>query len=354
MGHTYNERLKLLKKIIETPSVTGKEKMVSEILKEELKKNGYKPKPLGRNVLCYGSNYDPKKPNLLLNAHMDTVKPVSGWTRNPLKATIEKGRLYGLGSNDDSAGLVSLLHTFYKLDKKKQHYNPVFLATAEEEKNGKRGMKYAVSKLPKIDVAIIGEPTGMKPAIAEKGLLVLDFVVSGKAGHAARDEGVNALYRAIDVINKLRDLKFERESKLLGKLKFTVTMINAGIQHNVIPDKCTFTADVRTNELYSNQEVLDIIRAELPTYCEVTARSLNLNSSKIKVTHPIVKKAKQLGLKPYGSPTLSDQAILTCESLKLGPGESARSHTADEYIELSELKEAVPTYVKLLDGLKLK
>ena len=362
MDDHYEELLELLKKIIETPSVTGNEKKVSDILFKNLKEHHYNPKKIGYNVLCYGVNYNRKKPNLLLNAHMDTVKPVSGWTKNPFKATIEKGRLYGLGSNDDSAGLVSLLHTFYELDKEDQPYNPVFLATAEEEKNGAEGMKKIVNRRRKIkmDVALIGEPTGMQPAIAEKGLLVLDFKVKGVAGHAAREEGVNALYRAVDLIkeateliDKLRNHPFDRKSELLGNLKFTITMINAGTQHNVIPDECTFTADVRTNELYSNKEVLDIIKAELPPYCEVTPRSLNLNSSRIPTTNPIIRKALSMGLTPYGSPTLSDQAVLDCPSFKLGPGDSARSHTADEYIELDELKQAVPTYVKLLDGLNI-
>ena len=214
-------------------------------------------------------------------------------------------------------------------------------------------MKLAVGSLPKVDVAIIGEPTGMQPAVAEKGLMVLDFTVHGKAGHAARNEGINALYRATELIEKLRTFSFDKVSDLLGEVKFTITMINAGIQHNVIPDVCTFTADVRTNELYSNHEVFDIISAMLPEYCEVKARSFNLNSSRIDVSHPIIRKAESLGMKPYGSPTLSDQAILSCPSFKLGPGESARSHTADEFVMLSEFEMALPRYMELLDGLNI-
>lgn len=345
------EQLELLKRLIATPSTTGSEQEVSAILKADMESHGYKPECIGLNLLCYGHSYDPAKPTLLLNSHMDTVKPVAGWTRDPFTPTIENGRLYGLGSNDDGAGLVSLLYAFYELDSRPQSYNPLFLATAEEERNGQNGMKLAVQSLPKVDVAIIGEPTGMQPAIAEKGLMVLDFTVHGKAGHAARNEGINALYRATELIEKLRTFKFDKVSDLLGPVKFTITMINAGTQHNVIPDTCTFTADVRTNELYSNHEVFDIISGLLPEWCHVKARSFNLNSSRIDTGHPLIRKAVSLGLVPYGSPTLSDQAILDCPSFKMGPGDSARSHTADEYVMLSELEQALTLYMNLLDGL---
>jgi len=345
------EQLELLKRLIATPSTTGSEQEVSAILKADMESHGYKPECIGLNLLCYGHSYDPAKPTILLNSHMDTVKPVAGWTRDPFTPTIEDGRLYGLGSNDDGAGLVSLLYAFYELDSKPQSYNPLFLATVEEERNGQNGMKLAVQSLPKVDVAIIGEPTGMQPAIAEKGLMVLDFTVHGKAGHAARNEGINALYRATELIEKLRAFKFDKISDLLGPVKFTITMINAGTQHNVIPDTCTFTADVRTNELYSNHEVFEIIKGLLPEWCDVQARSFNLNSSRIDASHPIIRKAVSMGLVPYGSPTLSDQAVLDCPSFKMGPGDSARSHTADEYIGLQELEYALPVYMKLLDGL---
>lgn len=345
------EQLELLKRLIATPSTTGSEQEVSAILKADMERHGYKPECIGLNLLCYGHSYDPAKPTILLNSHMDTVKPVAGWTRDPFTPTIEDGRLYGLGSNDDGAGLVSLLYAFYELDSKPQSYNPLFLATVEEERNGQGGMKLAVQSLPKVDVALIGEPTGMQPAVAEKGLMVLDFTVHGKAGHAARNEGINALYRATELIEKLRAFKFDKVSDLLGPVKFTITMINAGTQHNVIPDTCTFTADVRTNEMYSNHEVFEIIKGLLPEWCDVQARSFNLNSSRIDASHPIIRKAVSMGLVPYGSPTLSDQAILDCPSFKMGPGDSARSHTADEYIGLQELEYALPVYMKLLDGL---
>lgn len=351
MEQSFGDMLALLKQLISTPSVTRSEQDTSALIKADMVRHGYTPKEIGLNLLLYGRSYDAAKPTLLLNSHMDTVKPVSGWTKDPFTPTVEDGKLYGLGSNDDGAGLVSLLYTFYQLDSKPQSYNPLFLATVEEEVNGIGGMKLAVNELPHIDVALIGEPTGMQPAIAEKGLMVLDFTVHGKAGHAAREEGVNALYRATELIEKLRGFRFDRISDLLGPVKFTITMINAGTQHNVIPDICTFTADVRTNELYSNREVFDMVSAALPEWCEVKARSFNLNSSRIDISHPIIRKAEELGMKPYGSPTLSDQAILSCPSFKLGPGESCRSHTADEYIALAELEQAVPLYLKLLDGL---
>ena len=350
MKQSFSQQLELLKKLIATPSVTRSEQEASAIIKADMESHGYKPECIGLNLLCYCRSYDRTKPTLLLNSHIDTVKPVSGWTKDPFTPTEEDGKLYGLGSNDDGAGLASLLYTFYELDSKPQPYNVLFLATVEEEVNGQGGMKLAVQNLPHIDVALIGEPTGMQPAIAEKGLMVLDFTVHGKAGHAARNEGINALYRATELIEKLRTFKFDKVSDLLGPVKFTITMINAGTQHNVIPDMCTFTADVRTNELYSNHEVFDIISGMMPEWCEVKARSFNLNSSRIDVNHPLIRKSVSMGLVPYGSPTLSDQAILDCPSFKMGPGESCRSHTADEFIMLSELEEALPLYLNLLDG----
>lgn len=353
MEQSFSEQLELLKRLISTPRVTRSEQDASAILKTDMERHGYEPESIGLNLMCKPYHYDAAKPTLLLNSHIDTVKPVAGWTKDPFTPVVEDGRLYGLGSNDDGAGLVSLLYTFYELDKKPQPYNPLFLATVEEEVNGINGMKLVVQSLPHIDVALIGEPTGMQPAVAEKGLMVLDFTVHGKAGHAARNEGINALYRATELIEKLRCFTFEKVSDLIGQVKFTITMINAGTQHNVIPDTCTFTADVRTNELYSNHEVFDIISGMLPEWCEVKARSFNLNSSRIDLNHPLIRKCVSLGLKPFGSPTLSDQAVLDCPSFKLGPGESARSHTADEFIALSELEQAVPEYLKLLDGLNV-
>jgi len=350
----YLESLELLKSLIAQPSPSRSEQDVSALVLADLRAHGYEPGQIGLNLLALGHNFNPSKPNLLLNSHMDTVKPVQGWQTDPFSPIVENGRLIGLGSNDAGASLVSLLHVFYLLDTFSQKYNPIFLATAQEEVNGEGGMKLMLTHLPKIDVALIGEPTGMQPAIAEKGLMVLDFTAQGQAGHAARNEGVNALYRAVDVISMLRDFKFEKQSPLLGPVKMTVTMVHAGTQHNVIPDTCTFTADVRSNELYSNHEIFEIIESQLPEWCKVKARSFNLNSSRIDMEHPIIRKAVSLGLEPYGSPTLSDQAVLSCPSFKMGPGDSARSHTAGEYIGLDELEAAIPAYLRLLDGLDIK
>ncbi len=345
--------IELLKKMIATPSISGSEHDVSAAVAADMEQHGYTPERIGLNLLCYGRFFDPSKPTILMNSHMDTVKPVSGWTRDPFIPVIEDGCLYGLGSNDAGASLVSLLYTFYQLDTRPQAYNPLFLATVEEEKNGPGGMKLAVGSLPEITVALIGEPTGMQPAIAEKGLLVLDFTVHGKSGHAAHNEGINAIYRALGLIDRLRKFKFEEQSDLLGPVKLTVTIIDAGTQHNVIPDICTFTADIRSNEFYSNRRIFEMIQDVLPEWCDVRARSFNLNSSGIDPAHPLIRKAVGMGLVPYGSPTLSDQTILDCPSFKMGPGKSSRSHTANEYIRLDELEKAVPIYLGLLDGIEI-
>ena len=248
--------------------------------------------------------------------------------------------------------MVSLLAAFRMLTSHTQRYNLIFLASAEEEVSGKNGIESVLPMLPNIDVALVGEPTGMQPAVAEKGLMVLDGVVHGVAGHAARNEGVNAIYKAIDVIDTLRSLKFPKESAMLGPVKITVTKIEAGHQHNVIPDLCTLLIDVRTTDAYSNVETLELIRQAVPD-CELTPHSTRLNPSGIDQSHPMVQRALMLGKEPFGSPTLSDQALMPFASLKMGPGDSARSHTADEYIELPEIREAIDTYIIMLDGLTL-
>ena len=286
---------------------------------------------------------------MLLNAHIDTVKPVAGWKRDPFKATREGSRIYGLGSNDDGASLVSLLHVFAALTKHSPKggagrglYNLVFLASAEEEVSGKGGIECVLPLLPKIDVALVGEPTGMQPAIAEKGLMVLDVTAHGKAGHAARDEGDNAIYHAIEDIEWFRNYKWEKVSPLLGPVKMTVTIVNAGTQHNVIPDTCTFTVDVRTNECYTNREIFDEIGKNIKS--EVKARSFRLGSSSIDIGHPLVRRIIEFGGKPFGSPTLSDQALMPFPSLKMGPGQSSRSHSADEFVEMDEIRQAIEVY----------
>ncbi len=368
-----NESIELLEKLISIPSVSRSETAVADLLEQQMKDWGLEPKRY-KNNLVLTSQRPPMTPpqgggqirsTILLNAHIDTVKPSDSWTKEPFQPTWEGDRLYGLGSNDCGGGLVSLLAAYriltlplmgssvLPLVGELEGVSLIFVASAEEEVSGKDGFEYVRQFLPKIDVAIVGEPTGMQPAIAEKGLMVLDFTAQGKAGHAAREEGINALYRAMDVISMLRDFKFESVSPFLGPVKMTVTMVHAGTQHNVIPDTCTFTADVRSNEMYSNRQIFDLIQENLPEWCLVRARSFNLNSSRLNPGHPIVRKAVSLGLEPYGSPTLSDQAVLACPSFKMGPGDSARSHTAGEYICLSELEAAVPAYLKLLDGLEI-
>lgn len=347
-----SEAVELLKRLIATPRTSRKEQEAAEVLygfmTEECGLETYRD---GCNMWTVASGYDASRPTLLLNAHIDTVKPVNGWVHDPFTPTLEGDRLYGLGSNDDGASLVSLLQTFRILSASEQKYNLIFLASAEEEVSGKAGIEHALPLLPEVTVALVGEPTGMQPAIAEKGLMVLDVTAHGKAGHAARNEGDNALYHAIDDMNWFRNKRWEKESELLGAVKMTVTIVNAGTQHNVIPDTCTFTVDVRTNECYGNEELYGMICSEVKG--EVKARSFRLNSSRIDVSHPIVRKLTEMGRKPFGSPTLSDQALMPFPSLKMGPGDSSRSHTADEYICLNEISEAIDLYVQLLDGLDI-
>lgn len=346
--------IELLCRLIETPRVSREEKAAADLLQAYMQDElGLEVRREGNNLWSLQPNFDATKPTLLLNAHIDTVKPVSGWQRDPFKATREGSRIYGLGSNDDGASLVSLLHVFAALTQISsplgeagRGLNLVFLASAEEEVSGKGGIESVLPLLPKIDVALVGEPTGMQPAIAEKGLMVLDCTAHGKAGHAARDEGDNAIYHAIDDIEWFRSYKFEKVSSLLGPVKMTVTIVNAGTQHNVVPDTCTFTVDVRSNECYTNRELFDEIGKNVKS--EVKARSFRLGSSSIDVNHPLVQKIIGLGGKPFGSPTLSDQALMPFPSLKLGPGESSRSHSADEFVDFCEIEHAIETYLKLL------
>lgn len=306
----------------------------------------------GNNLWITAKEYDTTKPTLLLNAHLDTVKPVDAWTLPPHKATRKDGRIYGLGSNDDGASLVSLWQTFRILSQSEQPYNLIYLASAEEEVSGKNGIESVLPMLPHIDVALVGEPTGMQPAIAEKGLMVLDVTEKGKAGHAARNEGDNAIYHAMEDIHWFRTHQWEKQTELLGPVKMTVTIINAGTQHNVIPDTCTFTVDIRSNECYQNEELYRLICPFIKG--EVKARSFRLNSSHISPEHPLIQKCISLGRAPFGSPTLSDQALMPFPSFKMGPGNSARSHTANEFIEEAEIHEAIPMYVSLLDQLDIQ
>ena len=343
-----SDAVELLKKLIATPSVSRNEKDAADIMEQTIRSYGFEPQREANNLWIIDPHYDESRPTLLLNAHIDTVKPVASWSRNPFSPDVEDGVLYGLGSNDCGGGLCSLLQIFRMLTEKPQSYNLIYLASAEEEVSGKDGITRALPLLPHIDLAIVGEPTGMNPAVAEKGLMVLDVIAHGKSGHAARNEGVNAIYEALDDMRWIRDYKFEKISEFLGPTKMTLTVVNAGTQHNVIPDKCTMLVDIRTNEFYDNEEVYEFIRQHLKS--EVKAHSFRLKSSRIDPEHPLIKKCVAMGMKPFGSPTLSDQALMHFPSFKLGPGESSRSHSANEFIRISEIRDAIAKYETLLDG----
>lgn len=345
--HLADEAAELLKTLIGIPSFSREEQKSADFIEDFLQKNQLSPHRSGNNIWCLPPEIRPERPTLLLNAHIDTVRPVAGWQRNPFVPTLEGDCLYGLGSNDCGGGLVALLQVFRLLRADNSlPWNLVWLASCEEEVSGRGGIESVLPQLPPIDCAIVGEPTGMQPAIAEKGLMVLDVTVRGRAGHAAREEGVNALYKALPDIEWFRTYRFERTSPLLGPVRMSVTVISAGTQHNVIPDVCRFTVDVRSNECYSNLEILDEIKKNV--HGEVCARSTRLNSSHIDLAHPLVRRAIALGAQPYGSPTLSDQALMSFPSFKLGPGDSARSHTADEFIRISEIAHAIGFYEQLL------
>lgn len=348
----YYKAVDLLKEMISTPSVSHDEAAVADIVTRFLDDEGFDVKRFGNNICVEAGERDASLPTLLLNSHIDTVRAVEGWVRDPFTPVEEEGRLYGLGSNDAGASVVSLIAAFIMLSKSRQPYNLVLLLSCEEEISGKGGLSSVTDKIGKIDFAVVGEPTGMRPAIAEKGLMVLDGEVYGEAGHAARNEGVNAIYKAMEVVDTLRTLRFGKESPMLGPVKISVTQINAGTQHNVVPDLCSLVVDVRTTDAYSNVETLELICAAVPQ-CKLTPRSTRLNPSGVSVAHPLVQRAQMLGLEPFGSPTLSDQALMSWPSLKMGPGDSARSHTADEYICLDEIRQAIEYYIRLLDGLTL-
>lgn len=343
------EALELLMQLIATPSFSGEEEQAAAILEQFFHHHDIPVHRAGNNVWVRSEPFEPERPTLLLNSHIDTVQPGAGWSRSPFEPVLEEGKLYGLGSNDAGGCLVSLAVTFlhyYKL-KSPLHFNIIFAATAEEESSGPGGIERVLPELGPVDVAIVGEPTGMAMAVAEKGLVVLDCVARGRTGHAARDTGINAIEIALQDIQWLRTYRFPRRSELLGPVRMTVTMIQAGIQHNIIPDLCTFTVDVRTTDAYSNEEVVDTIRRHLRS--EVTPRSLRLQPSKIDLNHPLVQAAKAMGLRLFGSPTTSDQALIPAPSVKIGPGRSERSHTPDEFIYVDELEQGIEGYIQLLD-----
>lgn len=346
-----DQAIDLLKRMIATPSPSRDEGAVADLIEAELRQLGFEPQRKGHNVWAEAWVHCPDKPTILLDAHIDTVKPNPAWTRNPFEPTVEDGKLYGLGSNDTGGSVVSLLAVFSRLAANEQPYNLIFLASAEEEVTGINGVRAVLPELCEIDFAIVGEPTQLQPAVAEKGLLVLDCVAHGRAGHAARNEGENAIYKALRDIEWFRNHCFEKVSPLLGPVKMTVTGVEAGTQHNVVPAECRFMVDVRVNECYRNVELVELIRQSVE--CDVTPRSTHLNSSSIDVAHPAVKRLLEMGREPFGSPTLSNQAVMPFPTLKIGPGDSARSHTADEYIYLDEIAQAIELYWSVLDGLDL-
>lgn len=340
--------INLLQQLIAIPSFSKEEDKTATVIEGFFKQHNIPTERKGNNVWARNANFNPELPTVLLNSHHDTVKPNPGYTRDPFAAVIEDGKLFGLGSNDAGGPLVSLIATF--LHYYPQHnlkYNLVLAATAEEEISGTGGIESIWELLPKIDFAIVGEPTLSQMAIAEKGLMVLDCVARGKSGHAAREEGVNALYLAMDDIQWIRSYQYPKVSPTLGKIKMTATIIAAGKQHNVVPAECHFTVDVRVTDQYTLEEILDIIKSNLKS--EVTPRSLRMRPSGISQDHALVIAAKGMGLELYGSPTTSDQALIPVSSVKMGPGDSARSHTADEFIYIGEIEKGMDTYIALLN-----
>ncbi|WP_128547531.1 M20 family metallo-hydrolase [Larkinella soli] len=340
--------IELLKRLIATPSFSREEDRTALLIEEFFQHRAIPYRRVKNNIWTQNRHFDPAKPTVLLNSHHDTVKPNSSWTLDPFKPVEREGKLFGLGSNDAGGSLVSLMAAFcHFYSKKDLAYNLLLAATAEEEISGREGLEMILPDLPPISFAIVGEPTQMQLAVAEKGLLVLDCTARGKSGHAARNEGDNAIYRAIKDIEWLTNNPFPKVSPTLGPVKVSVTIINAGSQHNVVPDACAFTLDVRVTEQYTLEEVIDTIRKNIRS--EVQPRSIRLKPSSIPIDHPIVQAGIALGRETYGSPTTSDQALLNCPSLKCGPGHSERSHTADEFIYLREIEQGVELYIRMLE-----
>lgn len=341
--------IELLKQLISIPSFSGEEDKTADAIQDWLVAFDIPFERIHNNVFAKNKHWNESKPTLLLNSHHDTVKPNKAYTKDPFHPHVEDGKLFGLGSNDAGGCLVSLLATFvYFYSEENLNHNILMVASMEEENAGENSLRGLLPSLPEIDVAIVGEPTLMDLAIAEKGLVVFDAVVKGTPSHAAHPNDDNSIYNTIEVLEWFKNYKFEKTSEALGDVKMTVTQINAGSQHNVVPSQVELVIDVRVNDAYSNQEIADLLKLEAP--CELQERGLKLNSSKIDKNHPLVKSGIALGRKTYGSPTLSDQAALTCQSLKLGPGDSTRSHSADEYIYVREIEEGIDLYIKILNG----
>lgn len=349
--NSISEYIELLRQIIRIPSHSGEEKAVADLIRSFLEKKGCKVHRCLDNLWIESESAAAGKPTLLLNAHLDTVKPSDAYSFDPYCGRLENGRILGLGSNDDGGSLVSLMHAWFELASHEQPYRLIFSATAQEENSGPDGFDAVKGEWGDVRLGVIGEPTGMQMAVAEKGLMVLDCTAHGKTGHAAREGGVNAIYEAMSDIEWIRSFNFPKVSPFLGPVKMSTTIISAGSAHNVIPDACSFTVDVRPNGEYSNEEILSVIRQNLKS--EVKARSMKNKSSAISQDNPIVVRGRALGLKAFGSPTASNQIRCDFPTLKIGPGESERSHTADEYILVSEIEEASRIYFKLLDQLHI-
>ena len=341
------EAITLLKNLIETPSFSSEEQQTALLIENWFNQNEIPFKRENNNVWAFNKHFDKNKPTLLLNSHHDTVRPNQAYTNDPFKAIVEEGKLYGLGSNDAGGCLVSLLASFvYFYEKENLAHNIVMVASAEEESSGKNGLNSVLKHLPELECAIVGEPTLMQLAVAEKGLLVLDVKVKGTPSHAAHQNDDSAIYKTLPIVEWFKNYSFEKVSEQLGPVKMTVTQINAGKQHNVVPSECDLVVDIRVNDCYNNSQILETVRANVDA--EVNPRSMHLNASSIPVSHGLVQAGIALGRTTYGSPTLSDQSVLNCKSLKLGPGDSLRSHSADEFIYLNEIEEGIELYIKIL------
>lgn len=343
------EAIALLQTLVAAPSPSRDEGRTADLLFAHLTERGAAPQRLHNNVWARGAHFDPARPTLLLNSHHDTVRPAAGYTRDPYAPTIEAGRLYGLGSNDAGASAVSLVQTFLHFRDRELPFNLLLALSAEEECSGERGMRALLPQLGHIDMGLVGEPTAMRAAVGERGLVVLDCTAHGRSGHAARNEGINALYLATDDIVRLRTMRFDRQSALLGPIGIAVTQIEAGTQHNVVPDTCRFVVDIRTTDAYTNEETVELLRAALSSEC--TPRSTRIRASALDAEHPLARAAAACGIASFVSPTTSDMALMPFPTLKMGPGDSARSHTADEYVLLDEIEAGIAGYRTFIERL---
>lgn len=343
----FEESVQLLKDLIEIPSFSKEEVATADLIAEFLKQKGVEVNRAGNNIWAFSADYNPVLPTIWLNSHHDTVKPNLGYTKDPFQASEEDGKLFGLGSNDAGGPLVSLIGAFCHFIGKDLPFNLLMIASAEEEISGANGISALISKLPEAELAIVGEPTQMRLAVAEKGLLVIDAKIHGKAGHAAREEGINAIYLALEDLDEIRSFQFLKSSPFLGRTKVTATVIKAGQQHNVVPDLCEYTLDVRVTDAYTLEEALKELKSNLKA--ELIPRSMRLQSSHLPSGHLMYRVSEKLELENFGSPTLSDQALIPWPSVKIGPGDSARSHTADEFIFLEEIKKGIEGYISIIN-----